>query len=94
MVTFADALRSGKLISPELLRQATRPQNHKDWYGFGFIVAGEGRQRQYGHEGGAPGCNSAIVILPESGYVIVGLANVDPDVVANVVNYIARRVPL
>ena len=57
-------------------------------------MQGEGREHQYGHEGGAPGSNSAIVVLPAQGYVIVGLANVDPDAIGNVVNYIARRVPL
>jgi len=57
-------------------------------------VQGEGRQRQFGHEGGAPGSNSAIVVMPEQGYVLIGLANVDPDAIGNVINYIARRVPL
>ena len=32
--------------------------------------------------------------MPAQGYVIVGLANVDPDGIGNVVNYIARRLPL
>ena len=81
-------------MGPGLLRQATTAQNHKGWYGFGFVVQGQGSQRQYGHEGGAPGSNSAIVVLPEQGYVVIGLANVDPDAVGNVVNYIARRLPL
>ncbi|MFL6956444.1 serine hydrolase domain-containing protein [Nocardiopsis yanglingensis] len=94
MVKFAEALRSGRLVSPALLQQATTAQNHKGWYGFGFVVQGEGREHQYGHEGGAPGSNSAIVVMPAQGYVIVGLANVDPDAIGNVVNYIARRVPL
>ncbi|MEW6384059.1 MAG: serine hydrolase domain-containing protein, partial [Pseudomonadota bacterium] len=94
MVKFAEALRSGKLVSPALLQQATTAQNHKGWYGFGFVVQGKGREHQYGHEGGAPGSNSAIVVMPAQGYVIVGLANVDPDAISNVVNYIARRVPL
>jgi D-alanyl-D-alanine carboxypeptidase len=94
MVKFAEALRSGWLVSPALLQQATTAQNHKGWYGFGFVVQGEGREHQYGHEGGAPGSNSTIVVLPAQGYVIVGLANVDPDAIGNVVNYIARRVPL
>jgi len=94
MLKFCEALRSGKLVSPSLLRQATTAQNHKGWYGFGFVVQGQGSQRQYGHEGGAPGSNSAIVVLPEQGYVVIGLANVDPDAVGNVVNYIARRLPL
>lgn len=94
MMKFAEALQSGKLVSPALLQQATTAQNHKRWYGYGFVVQGEGREHQYGHEGGAPGSNSAIVVLPAQGYVIVGLANVDPDAIGNVVNYIARRVPL
>ncbi|MGF6419452.1 D-alanyl-D-alanine carboxypeptidase [Stenotrophomonas sp. AN71] len=94
MLKFAEALRSGKLVSPRLLQQATTAQNHKRWYGFGFVVQGEGREHQYGHEGGAPGSNSAIVVMPAQGYVVVGLANVDPDAIGNVVNYIARRLPL
>lgn len=94
MMKFAEALQGGKLVSPALLQQATTAQNHKGWYGYGFVVQGEGKEHQYGHEGGAPGSNSAIVVLPAQGYVIVGLANVDPDAIGNVVNYIARRVPL
>lgn len=94
MLKFAEALRGGTLVSPALLQQATTAQNHKRWYGFGFVVQGEGREHQYGHEGGAPGSNSAIVVMPAQGYVIVGLANVDPDAIGNVVNYIARRLPL
>lgn len=94
MMKFAEALQGGKLVSPALLQQATTAQNHKGWYGYGFVVQGEGREHQYGHEGGAPGSNSAIVVLPAQGYVIVGLANVDPDAIGNVVNYIARRLPL
>ncbi|HDS1038784.1 TPA: beta-lactamase family protein [Stenotrophomonas maltophilia] len=94
MLKFCEALRSGKLVAPALLQQATTAQNHKGWYGYGFVVQGQGRQHQYGHEGGAPGSNSAIVVLPEQGYVVIGLANVDPDAIGNVVNYIARRLPL
>ncbi|MBA0448567.1 serine hydrolase domain-containing protein [Stenotrophomonas maltophilia] len=94
MLKFAEALRGGRLVSPALLQQATTAQNHMRWYGFGFVVQGEGREHQYGHEGGAPGSNSAIVVLPAQGYVIVGLANVDPDAIGNMVNYIARRLPL
>lgn len=94
MLRFCEALRNGTLLSPALLQQATTAQNHKGWYGYGFVVQGQGSQRQYGHEGGAPGSNSAIVVLPGQGYVVIGLANVDPDAVGNVVNYIARRLPL
>jgi len=33
-------------------------------------------------------------VLPDQGYLVSGLANVDPDAVGSVVNYIARRLPL
>ena len=41
MVKFAEALQGGKLVSPALPQQATTAQNHKGWYGFGFVVQGE-----------------------------------------------------
>ncbi|KQQ82497.1 serine hydrolase [Xanthomonas sp. Leaf131] len=94
MLKFGEALRAGKLLSPALLEAATSPQNHKHWYGYGFMVSGQGEERQYGHEGGAPGANTAFMVLPSNGYVVVGLSNTDPDAMENVVNYIARRLPL
>ena len=94
MLKFAEALRAGRLISPESLGLATAPQNNKAWYGYGFMVSGQGAERQYGHEGGAPGANTSLVILPESGYVVIGLSNVDPGAMENVVNFIVHRLPL
>ena len=73
---------------------ATSPQNNKDWYGYGFMVSGQGAERQYGHEGGAPGANTSLVVLPEAGYVVIGLSNVDPGAMENVVNFIVHRLPL
>ncbi|MBB5866567.1 CubicO group peptidase (beta-lactamase class C family) [Xanthomonas arboricola] len=94
MLKFGEALRTGRLLSPALLGAATSPQNHKKWYGYGFMVSGQGQERQYGHEGGAPGANTALVVLPSKEYVVVGLSNTDPDAMENVVNYITRRLPL
>ena len=94
MLKFAEALRAGRLISPTSLALATAPQNNKGWYGYGFMVSGQGAQRQYGHEGGAPGANASLVVLPEQGYVVVGLSNVDPGAMENVVNFIVNRLPL
>ncbi|HEX7991853.1 MAG TPA: serine hydrolase domain-containing protein, partial [Stenotrophomonas sp.] len=93
MLKFAEALRAGRLISPESLTLATSPQNNKAWYGYGFMVSGKGAERQYGHEGGAPGANTSLVVLPEQGYVVIGLSNVDPGVMENVVNFIVHRLP-
>ncbi|MGE8244997.1 MAG: serine hydrolase [Stenotrophomonas maltophilia] len=94
LLRFAEALRSGRLIPPAALQAATSPQNTKGWYGYGFMVSGEGGQRQYGHEGGAPGANAALIVLPSQGYVVIGLSNVDPDAMENVVNFVGNRLLL
>jgi len=94
LLRFAEALRGGRLISSEALQAATSPQNTKGWYGYGLMVSGEGGQRQYGHEGGAPGANAALIVLPSQGYVVIGLSNVDPDAMENVVNFVCNRLPL
>ena len=94
MQKFGEALLRGKLVSPALLEQATSPQNHKAWYGYGFMVSGEGAARQFGHEGGASGANAAFVVIPSRNYVVIGLSNNDPDAMENTVNYIVRRLPL
>ncbi|KRG78787.1 beta-lactamase [Stenotrophomonas ginsengisoli] len=94
LLKFGQALLDGTLLDPALLQQATVAQNHKDWYGYGFMVSGIGPARQFGHEGGVPGQNAVFWVLPEAGYVLVGLSNTDPDAMGNAVNYIARRLPL
>lgn len=73
---------------------ATSPQNNKGWYGYGFMVSGHGVERQYGHDGSAPGANAALVVLLESGYVMIGLSNVDPGAMENIVNFNVHRLPL
>lgn len=93
LLKFAIALQDGKLISAESLAAATRPQNIKGWYGYGFMVSGEGHDRQYGHEGGAPGMNGILNVRPAQGCTVVGLSNFDPSTMANVVNFVTRRLP-
>ena len=94
LLKFGQALLDSTLLDLALLQQATAAQNHKHWYGYGFMVSGEGPARQFGHKGGAPGQNAVFWVLPEAGYVLVGLSNTDPDAMENAVNYIARRLPL
>ena len=94
LLRFAEALRAGRLIPAAAVQAATSPQNTKGWYGYGFMVSGEDEQRQYGHEGGAPGANAALIVLPSQGYVVIGLSNVDPDAMENVVNFVGNRLPL
>lgn len=94
LLRFAEALRNDRLIPAAALETATSPQNTKGWYGYGFMVSGEGKHRQYGHEGGAPGANAALIVVPSQGYVVIGLSNVDPDAMESVVNFVANRLPL
>jgi D-alanyl-D-alanine carboxypeptidase len=93
LLKFVNALQDGILISEASLTAATRPQNIKGWYGYGFMVSGEGRDRQYGHEGGAPGMNGILNVRPAQGCTVVGLSNFDPNSMANVVNFVTRRLP-
>ncbi len=58
------------------------------------MVSGEGGQRQYGHEGGEPGANAALIVLASQVYVVIGLSNVDPDAMENLVNFVGNRLPL
>jgi CubicO group peptidase (beta-lactamase class C family) len=94
LVRFARALEGGKLISKQMLEQATTSQNVGGGYGYGFGIQGEGAMRFYGHGGGAPGMNGDLRIYPASGYVLVGLSNLDPPTAENMVEYFAQRMPL
>jgi D-alanyl-D-alanine carboxypeptidase len=91
LLRFAQALGSGKLISKATLAEATRPQQEQ--YGYGFGVQGEGRLRSYGHGGGAPGMNGELRVFPQLGYVVVGLSNLDPPAVSELVEFFALRMP-
>ncbi|WP_198045772.1 serine hydrolase domain-containing protein [Novosphingobium aquimarinum] len=91
MVRFMAALRAGRLIPADLLAEATSPQRPDGWYGFGFIVAGEGLTRNWGHGGGAPGMNSSIRVYPELDAIVVALANLDPPAAEDEADFYANR---
>jgi D-alanyl-D-alanine carboxypeptidase len=91
LMRFAQALSSGKLISKATLAEATRP--HRQQYGYGFDVRGEGPLRSYGHGGGAPGMNGELRVFPRVGYVVVSLSNLDPPAASQLVEYFAARMP-
>ena len=56
MLKFFHALKAGKLLSPEMLRQATTP-GATPWYGLGFIV--NANPKAWGHGGGSYGMSVA-----------------------------------
>jgi CubicO group peptidase (beta-lactamase class C family) len=90
LILFAEALQSGKLIGPELLREATQASPMRPDYGMGFYVLPDGG---YGHGGGAPGINCELHILPRSGYVLVALTNRDPRMATDMVAFITSVLP-
>jgi CubicO group peptidase (beta-lactamase class C family) len=89
LLLFAEALQSGKLLSPPSLKEATTDLTHKG-YGLGFYALEDGA---YGHGGGAPGINGELHILPERGYVLIALANRDPRMATSTVDAIQSMLP-
>jgi CubicO group peptidase (beta-lactamase class C family) len=92
LLRFARALQAGKLLSNELLAEATRRQS--PWYGYGFSVAEEQGAPAYGHGGGAQGMNAELRVFPTLGKVVIGLSNVDPPAVSRLVQYYQVRMPV
>jgi D-alanyl-D-alanine carboxypeptidase len=94
LIRFGHALRSGRLLSSAMVRQATSPQRPDGWYGFGFWIGGQGPTRNWGHGGGAPGMNAAFRVFPELDAVVVALANLDPLAADNQAAFYANRIAL
>lgn len=80
LLKFANALQAGRIVKRETLARMTA--RHADMgganagYGYGFGVF-QDRERHFGHNGGAPGISAAFEVFPDSGYVVIALANVD-----------------
>jgi CubicO group peptidase (beta-lactamase class C family) len=91
---FAVALRDGKLIRPETLKQWTTPGDRNPRYAFGFQVDQIGPTTLIGHSGGFPGVNSVLTVDLETGYVIAVMSNSDngASAVAERVKQLAPRV--
>jgi CubicO group peptidase (beta-lactamase class C family) len=74
---FAVALRDGKLIRAETLKQWTTPSDKNKSYAFGFQVSQSDQNKLIGHSGGFPGINSVLTVDLENGYVIAVMSNSD-----------------
>jgi D-alanyl-D-alanine carboxypeptidase len=90
LLRFAQALEAGSLISKKTLAEAT---TMKEGYGYGLAGRGDGAERWYGHGGGAPGMNGELRIYPQLGYILVGLANLDPPAASRPVEFFSLRMP-
>jgi len=86
----AETLQAGKLLDHDLLNEATLGSKLRADYGLGFYALPDGG---YGHGGGGPGINAEMHILPQSGYVLIVLANRDPRMATNIVDFITTALP-
>ncbi len=78
LLRFARALASGVLLSRENLERLWSPQKRggeEERYGYLWGGTGEGPARWVGHNGGAPGISADFRYFPETGDVVVVLAN-------------------
>jgi CubicO group peptidase (beta-lactamase class C family) len=75
LTRFADALKSGKLVSNESFRLLTtaKPELSSPEYGFGFGIQEGGRI--VGHSGGFPGINSQLDIYVGDDYTVAVMSN-------------------
>ena len=76
---FAQALRAGKLLGPELTAAALAPQGRGGWYGYGFQTRQMNGKELRGHGGGGPGSgiNSELGWFVDGSYTVAVLCNYD-----------------
>lgn len=94
MLKFAEGLRAGKLLPPDLFAAAITNQGSNRNYGMGFNVKDEGALLHYGHGGGAPGQNGDLRVYPALGRVVVALSNLDPETANAMADFYEERMPL
>lgn len=97
LIRFSEALRMGKLVSPQLLEEATRAQMATGpgaGYGYGFGSSQVNGTRAFGHNGGAPGMSAELMVFPELGYEIAVAANMDSQLVTRLTAYLGARLPV
>jgi D-alanyl-D-alanine carboxypeptidase len=79
LLRFAKALTEHKLLNEHYteLMTTAKPETGDANYAYGFQDEVVGGVRSFGHGGGAPGMNGNLQIFPQTGYVVVALANMD-----------------
>lgn len=94
MLRFVEALRSGKLLPPELFAEAIRTQY--GFMGLGFFATGYGegwlaRDFRWGHAGSSDGICAEVRTYPVTGETIIVLTNRDPPDCHAVTNFLHAR---
>lgn len=94
LLRFANALTGHKLLNEHYteLMTTAKPETGEARYAYGFEDDLAGGVRSFGHSGGAPGMNGDLRIYPETGYVIIALANMD-RAAGRTTSWIGARLP-
>lgn len=95
LLRFAVALTSHRLLDAKHTALLTTAKGVPGGggYAYGFVDTRINGVRAIGHSGGAPGQSGDLLILPDSGYVVTALANIDPPAAPRISNYVASRLP-
>jgi CubicO group peptidase (beta-lactamase class C family) len=94
LMRFSSALLENRLLSREYtdLVLAGKAPTPRGKYGYGFSERLVGGRRVVGHNGGFPGVNAELHILPDTGEVVVVLSNLDPPSATQLADFIVERV--
>jgi D-alanyl-D-alanine carboxypeptidase len=94
LLRFATALTAHKLLNAHYteLLITPKPETGDAHYAYGFQESVVGGVRSFGHGGGAPGMNGDLQIFPQSGYVVIALANMD-RAAGRATSWISERLP-
>jgi CubicO group peptidase (beta-lactamase class C family) len=84
MLRFAEAFRTGRLVSPAMVRVLTTPKSASPEYGYGFTVDPEGGV--VGHSGGFEGTSTNMDLFLEDGYTAIVLSNYGRSGMMSIVN--------
>lgn len=82
LLRFGQALLSGELLPPAVVERLITGKVATGWgagerYAYGFIDRESYGNRFVGHNGGAPGINAELALMPADGWTIAVLANMD-----------------